>query len=843
MAVRSDQQASAEMQTGNGHENVGMRLPHTPGQQHLESVPIAATSRAPASSSSIKIAACLACRAIKGKCETPDGVGPCVRCARRRQQCERPIIHRSGRPKGSKNRHSSLERAFKVIERGVHQSPAQSRKRPRLDRDGHDNSEGSHIYDQSGLAQSPITQPATSPQQPPYRRRPESSFCPAPFDFPALDAVEPQRPSSSTASLSITPYTNQQQPVIPMSARSYDSHQSSHPGGEMTREHDDGLSNPVRLLAEAAEEIGASEQSGHFSERTIQAATTQEPILPPEYNLPETLYAMLTDGEMDPISNTSGLSPEYLAQGLEILLSDGARRKLSDEDRVFFNPPLKEVKRDIGDEYCPLALALLTPREVKAFFATFYLKLHPMLPVLDPVVHTPEFVQSRSAFLFTAICAHGASLTAGAEEATKRLRIHTQRLADQISPRGFISVEIVKAFLIWISWLPSSVPFQEERLWHETKYAINMGLELELSKPLPSDLRDLRKDPSWTACLEGISMDDWDVVERIIRSRQRLWIHLFLWDSSLNLAFGKATRFTQDHLIRDETWCFHRLATKGDAVTTACVNLRRLSVRLSDMLRLELHIRANMTSEWVAERIDEVLNPWRAFWSQHCDGSAYLELVFRHTRLWTLSYALQALTWRSGSVEALTKDTFSAALHSCELVCEQLRASRGLWGFPNTMGPMLSFEALLAIRLLPQDAGTTLAFRARLFGVLSQLSLLLEQVGTTPSHRLGTAAVYGRHLQVYIRRRVIDLCVNHHQYETGQLHGDGSDHTAASSGSQAPLMREAEASINQLFSSDWISPTDQAQANMTLDGINTLNFFDTTAGWTDDFFRLFGKEQ
>lgn len=175
-----------------------------------------------------------------------------------------------------------------------------------------------------------------------------------------------------------------------MSARSYDSHQSSHPGGEMTREHDDGLSNPVRLLAEAAEEIGASEQSGHFSERTVQAVTTQEPMLPPEYHLPETLYAMLTDGEMNPISNTSGLSPEYLAQGLEILLSDGARRKLSDEDRVFFNPPLKEVKRDIGAEYCPLALALLTPREVKAFFATFYLKLHPMLPVLDPVVHTPE---------------------------------------------------------------------------------------------------------------------------------------------------------------------------------------------------------------------------------------------------------------------------------------------------------------------------------------------------------------------------------------------------------------------------------------------------------------------
>lgn len=42
------------------------------------------------------------------------------------------------------------------------------------------------------------------------------------------------------------------------------------------------------------------------------------------------------------------------------------------------------------------------------------------------------------------------------------------------------------------------------------------------------------------------------------------------------------------------------------------------------MLRLELHIRANMTSEWVAERIDEVLNPWRAFWSQHCGESSLI---------------------------------------------------------------------------------------------------------------------------------------------------------------------------------------------------------------------------
>lgn len=118
-------------------------------------------------------------------------------------------------------------------------------------------------------------------------------------------------------------------------------------------------------------------------------------------------------------------------------------------------------------------------------------------------------MQGRSAFLLTAICAHGASLTPGAEEATKRLRIHAHRLSEQISRRKFASVEvgvviplhgpvqligwhdqIVQAFLIWISWLPSSVPLQEEKLWHETKFAINMAVELGLAKVIAPNWRN-----------------------------------------------------------------------------------------------------------------------------------------------------------------------------------------------------------------------------------------------------------------------------------------------------------------------------------------------------------------
>ena len=140
-----------------------------------------------------------------------------------------------------------------------------------------------------------------------------------------------------------------------------------------------------------------------------------------------------------------------------------------------------------------------------------------------------------------------------------------------------------------MSWLPSSMPFQEERLWHETKYAINMAVELELGKPLAIDQHERKKvrstseswyaehwqDPSFAACIEGVDLSVAGALDRLARNRERLWLHLFLWDSNLSLAFGKATRFAQDDLIRNETWCYHPLASQNDRVTVACVALRR----------------------------------------------------------------------------------------------------------------------------------------------------------------------------------------------------------------------------------------------------------------------------
>jgi hypothetical protein len=144
------------------------------------------------------------------------------------------------------------------------------------------------------------------------------------------------------------------------------------------------------------------------------------------------------------------------------------------------------------------------------------------------------------------------------------------------------------------------------------------------------------------------------------------------------------------------------------------------------------------------------------------------------------------------------------------------------------MGPMLSFEVLLAVRvrvvkpvwsladaqLFPATGHNGPASRARVLGLLAQLSLLLERVGTTPPHRLGTAAVYGRHLQVYLRRRIIALCIDHDRQETNRFGGSLS--AFATNGGHTLPAQQAEMTIDQLFASNQVSPTDQAQSSMAL---------------------------
>ena len=108
-----------------------------------------------------------------------------------------------------------------------------------------------------------------------------------------------------------------------------------------------------------------------------------------------------------------------------------------------------------------------------------------------------------------------------------------------------------------------------------------------------------------------------------------------------------------------------------------------------------------------------------------------------------------------------------------------------------------------------------------MLGLLAQLSLLLERVGTTPPHRLGTAAVYGRHLQVYLRRHIFALCIEHERQEMDRY---GDMRLDAPADAALLATQQAEMTIDQLFASNQVSPTDNAQSSVALNWTGQSTF-------------------
>lgn len=190
--------------------------------------------------------------------------------------------------------------------------------------------------------------------------------------------------TSSHALLDLQPPIGTVQDVSPETVRSQT---SWHEGGDES--NDGGLANPVRLLAEAAEE--ASSGTGGYGEQmgAIRPSSERPPVLPPQYMLPDTMASLLHEGSVDPRIAGLSLDLDFLAQGLQALVAPTARQSLSAEDKAFFKPPKKMVKRDLGADCDPIDLALITETEANAFFDIYFQRLHPLLSVLDPELHKP----------------------------------------------------------------------------------------------------------------------------------------------------------------------------------------------------------------------------------------------------------------------------------------------------------------------------------------------------------------------------------------------------------------------------------------------------------------------
>lgn len=214
-----------------------------------------------------------------------------------------------------------------------------------------------------------------------------------------------------------------------------------------------------------------------------------------------------------------------------------------------------------------------------------------------------------------------------------------------------------------------------------------------------------------------------------------------------------------------DNWWLHPLADPADKYTCAYIGLRRHLAALHSELKHQVG-NPHPDQHWARGLVDTRLDPWCQLWlcsdtsisSPDYISNIYLRYVYKHGRLWTLTFALYGSSNRDEDAEAIKEDCFNAAVNCCEdAVQDLLGIGESLYCMLAPTWAMIAYAAVLALWLFPSLYGTRAGSEVELLALLAQVSLQLERAGTTPPHRFGIAAIVGQHLSMILQSRATAL--------------------------------------------------------------------------------------
>ncbi|CAE7137650.1 unnamed protein product [Rhizoctonia solani] len=131
----------------------------------------------------------------------------------------------------------------------------------------------------------------------------------------------------------------------------------------------------------------------------------------------------------------------------------------------------------------PISVGFLREEEVPDLFHLYHEYLNPLIALLDPALHTPNYVRTRSSVLFTAILTVASRFAR--PEAWENCNSLAQTLLGRALGDGICSIEYVQALSLLTFWKDS----RDSSSWRKVGLAIRMAYELNLheprSEPLP----------------------------------------------------------------------------------------------------------------------------------------------------------------------------------------------------------------------------------------------------------------------------------------------------------------------------------------------------------------------
>lgn len=181
---------------------------------------------------------------------------------------------------------------------------------------------------------------------------------------------------------------------------------------------------------------------------------------------------------------------------------------------TYLAPPQDWASSDAPPQECPLsiplsqsdplALGLVTRGMVVDLFDFFHSTLNPLIALLDPALHTPDFCWRSSIPLFTAIlCVSSKAIMPDRHPA---LNAHCKKLIGLAFVEGVSEVGLIQALSMLVFWKEPRDSFSFKWIGHATRIAVELGLDQGLKRPLPDD----------------------ELAARLVLNRERTWMREWL---------------------------------------------------------------------------------------------------------------------------------------------------------------------------------------------------------------------------------------------------------------------------------------------------------------------------
>ncbi|RFU26076.1 hypothetical protein B7463_g10260, partial [Scytalidium lignicola] len=555
------------------------------------------------------------------------------------------------------------------------------------------------------------------------------------------------------------------------------------------------VSNPFGLLADAAGAARARESHYASSTQPSPLSSSESPSRP--YESPITTESSRLKHDLRSLPGCVQLPLkigfERLEKGLDALLDPEPRSyRCSD----YFKPPEPQWRRDTGPDVDPVELGIVTMEEAEDLFPIYFHRLHPINGILDPKLHTPTFVRTRSALLFTWMLAITAQFNPDCSTLAKRLRLHGEKLSKHVHTCGYKSVDIIQGYYISLLSATPASSMYEERTWLYTMYAFGVAADLGLDQRCrdlsgrtgaetlrePTPTGSPQQYPANMSNSPRTHMGPAEFRQRLARNRERTWLRIFLWERASSAARGRMNPFPENELtLHIESWWRHDLAIDTDKHTCAFILFRRQLAHMHEDLRTEA-LQQQSDPYWVRKFFNKSLSSWCQTWLPTTANlsdpteflsSVFLRYVYMHGRLWALSFALHDSNVFKVDAQAIKKDCFEAAVECCEVAVRDLQdIGEPLYCMLAPTWAMLSYAAVLALKLFPSAHGRQPGSDIELLTLLSQLALQLEKAGSTPLHRFGIAALLGQHLMMIVRAQSATIRDYVHNLRTQDVQND-----------------------------------------------------------------------